>query len=404
MKIEKIDILKIKEYENNTKIHTQKQIDEICQSIKKFGNNDPIAIDENNVVIEGHGRLIALKKLGYKEVEIIRLSHLNKQQKKAYILAHNKLTLATGFDMDLLTIELSAITDFDMTEFGFDEISFENKNYNDEDIIDEITENATIEECNVRLGDIYKLGNHFLMCGDSTKKEDVEKLVKETKINLLVTDPPYNVNYEEKEKSLLKYQKNKRVNENKNTKIANDNMSNEEFRTFLNKVYLNADLVMKEGAAFYIWHATNESYNFIGAAQDIGWKIRQTLVWVKNNFVLGRQDYQWKHEPCLYGWKEGASHFWNSDRKQTTVLEFDKPTKSELHPTMKPLDLIKYIIKNSSKKNDDILDLFGGSGTTLIAAEELQRNCYMMEFLPEYVNIIIKRWETMTGQKAIKVS
>lgn len=209
-------------------------------------------------------------------------------------------------------------------------------------------------------------------------------------IDLLLTDPPYNVDYEGKTKDKLT--------------IKNDKMSDETFREFLKTSFQNAYDYMKNGASFYIWHADSERYNFQGACIDVGLKVRQCLIWNKNSMVMGRQDYHWKHEPCLYGWKDGASHNWYSDRKQTTVLEFDKPTRNSEHPTMKPLDLISYQIKNSTKENDNVLDIFGGSGSTLIACEQLNRNCYTLELDPKYVDVIIKRWEQLTGKKAVRLN
>lgn len=211
-----------------------------------------------------------------------------------------------------------------------------------------------------------------------------------TTIDLLITDPPYNVDYVGKTKDALK--------------IANDHMENDAFRQFLVDAFSSADEVMKPGAAFYIWHADLEGYNFLGACKDVGWTVRQCLIWNKNSMVIGRQDYQWKHEPCLYGWKEGAGHKWTSDRKQTTVIDMQRPTKADIHPTMKPIPLFDYQIKNNSRKGDAVLDLFGGSGTTIMACEQNGRNAYVMEFDPKYVDAIIKRWETFTGQKAVLIS
>jgi site-specific DNA-methyltransferase (adenine-specific) len=238
-----------------------------------------------------------------------------------------------------------------------------------------------------KLGDIYQLGRHRVMCGDSTSVEDVEKLMGGTRVDLLLTDPPYNVAYEGKTKDALT--------------IENDNMDNDNFRDFLRSAFYSADNVMKEGAVFYIWHADSEGYNFRGACFDIGWKVRQCLIWCKNSMVMGRQDYHWQHEPCLYGWKEGASHLWASDRKQTTILNFDRPSRNAEHPTMKPVPLFDYQIKNNTKKEDVVLDLFGGSGTTLIACEQNGRNAYLMELDPRYVDVIINRWENLTGEKAV---
>ena len=243
------------------------------------------------------------------------------------------------------------------------------------------------EEPKAKRGDIYQLGRHRLMCGDSTSVTNVQALVGGRQIDLLLTDPPYNVDYTGKTKDALK--------------IENDSMEDETFRQFLRDAFVTADMVMKPGACFYIWHADSEGYNFRGACHDAGWTVRQCLIWAKNVMVMGRQDYQWKHEPCLYGWKAGAGHNWYSDRTQTTVLEFDRPMRSELHPTMKPVALFDYEIRNSSKKGDAVLDLFAGSGTTLIACEQNGRDAYVMELDPRYVDVIVSRWEALTGEKAV---
>lgn len=228
------------------------------------------------------------------------------------------------------------------------------------------------------------------MCGDSTVLNDVQKLMGGALADMLLTDPPYNVAYKGKTKDKLT--------------IENDQMDNENFRQFLQDAFKNADAVMKCGAAFYIWHADSEGYNFRGACFDIGWKVRQCLIWNKNSMVLGRQDYHWKHEPCLYGWKDGAGHNWYSDRKQTTILDFDRPARNAEHPTMKPVALFAYQIGNNTKAGDIVLDLFGGSGTTIMAAEQNDRKGYVMEYDPRYVDVIIKRWEDFTGQKAVLIS
>lgn len=396
MEVIKVKITDIKEYENNAKIHTPEQIEQIKKSILEFGNNDPIAIDENNVIIEGHGRLYALKELNYEEVECIRLSHLSEEQKKAYILVHNKLTMNTGFDLNILKVELDSITGIDMGQFDFDfDLNFDLSS--SEEAVEDDYEVVPPEEPKAKVGDIYKLGNHRLMCGDSTSIDDIEKLMGNQKADLLLTDPPYNValgmggSVDEARK---------RHRRTDGLVIMNDKMENDDFRKFLTTVFSNAKIVMKSGASFYVWHADNEGYNFRGAMMDAGFQIRQCLIWKKQSITLGRQDYQWIHEPCLYGWNEGASHAWYSDRKQSTVLCFDRPTKSELHPTMKPVPLFDYQIKNSSKAGDNVLDLFGGSGTTIIACEQNGRCAYVMELDPRYVDVIINRWEKLTGKKA----
>ena len=385
LKIEMLPIDELHAYENNAKLHPQEQIDQIVKSMQEFGNNDPIAIDENNRIIEGHGRLLALKQMGETEAPIIRLKHLTEEQKKAYILVHNQLTLNTGFDEDLLRAELESIVDIDMGEYGFDldiiELAEEPADVEEDSDFD----TTPPEEPKSKPGDLYQLGRHRLLCGDSTSIDDVERLMDGAKADLLITDPPYNVNYEG----------------GTGLTIQNDNMADNEFRQFLRDVYTSANAVMKPGAAFYIWHADSEGYNFRGAAVDIGWKIRECLIWVKNSLVLGRCDFHYRHEPCLYGWSEGAAHNWYGDRKQTTILEFDKPHRNGEHPTMKPVELFAYQMEMSSKKDDNVLDLFGGSGTTMIAAEQLGRNAYLMELDPRYVDVIVNRWENLTGEKAV---
>ena len=318
------------------------------------------------------------------------MSHLTDEQKRAYILAHNQLTLNTGFDEEILRSELESILEIDMTDFGFDLEALEIGDLGEEDPI--VEEDAGFDttppaEPIAKPGDLYQLGRHRLLCGDSTSIDDVERLMGGVKADLLITDPPYNVAYEGGTADKLT--------------IQNDDMEDEEFRQFLRDVYTAADTVMKAGAAFYIWHADSEGYNFRGAAHDIGWTVRQCLIWNKNSLVLGRQDYHWKHEPCLYGWKDGAGHNWYGDRKQTTVMDFDKPQRNGEHPTMKPVELFAYQMEQSSKKEDAVLDLFGGSGTTMIAAEQLGRSAFLMELDPRYVDVIVNRWENLTGKKAV---
>lgn len=417
MQIELINIDEIIPYENNAKLHPKEQIEQIKKSILEFGNNDPIAIDKNNVIVEGHGRLLALKELGYEEVEVIKLGHLTEEQRKAYTLIHNKLTMNTDFDIEILESELAAINIIDMNDFDFDlDIEVEESTIEDDYDIEEKLEE--IEEPKSKYGDIYKLGKHRLMCGDSTSFEDVKKLMNEDKADLLLTDPPYNVN----------------ISNSDGMTIENDNMSDENFKQFLNAAFKNASASLKKGGAFYIWHGDSETVNFRNSCEDNELSVRQCLIWVKNGFNFGRQDYKWKHEPCLYGWKEGSSHYFIdeynnptviedeinidllkkdelkklveellSDRVPTTIIHEDKPLKNDKHPTMKPINLLSLQIKNSSKKEEIVLDLFGGSGSTLISCEQLNRKCYMMEYDPKYVDVIIDRWETLTGQKAVLI-
>ena len=380
-----VDVLlkDIKPYENNPRFNDN-AVDAVAKSIQEFGFQQPLVLDKDNVIIVGHTRYKASKKLGLKAVPCIIADQLTEEQCKAYRLADNKVGELATWDMEMLTVELGDLedTDFDMTLFGFE---IEEPEVEAEVVEDEF-ECEIPEEPKSKLGDVYQLGSHRLMCGDSTNLTDVEKLMGGEKADMLLTDPPYNVDYEGKTKDKLK--------------IENDKMDNDSFRQFLVDAFSNADMVMKEGAVFYIWHADSEGYNFRGACFDTGWKVRQCLIWNKNCMVMGRQDYQWKHEPCLYGWKEGAGHLWASDRKQTTVINFDKPTRNELHPTMKPVPLFDYQIKNNTKGGDIVLDLFGGSGTTIMACEQNGRRAYTMEFDPRYVDVIIERWEQFTGQKA----
>ena len=385
--IEYLPIGDLKAYERNAKLHPVEQIQQIKTSIQEFGFDDPVAVWNDNEIIEGHGRLIAAKELGYTEIPVIRLDSLTDEQRKAYMLVHNKLTMDTGFDLELLNIELGSINDIDMTEFGFE---FEMFSDDSSKVVEDDYNEELPKEPMSKLGDIYQLGRHRLMCGDSTDAEQVKVLTNGELVDMLLTDPPYNVAYEGKTKDKLK--------------IKNDNMEDTAFRQFLCSAFSAANEVMKAGAVYYIWHSDSEGYNFRGACHDIGWQVREVLIWNKNSMVLGRQDYQWKHEPCLYGWKDGASHLWASDRKQTTVIDFNKPNKSDIHPTMKPVGLFDYQIQNNTKGGDIVLDLFNGSGTTIIACEQNGRKAYCMELDPKYVDAAIDRWEKFTGQKAVKLN
>ena len=306
-------------------------------------------------------------------VPIIRLDHLSEEERRKYILVHNKTNMDSGFNLDTLNAELGKIDDIDFNlTFDF------NLGEDEAEVKDDNFDPTPPEEPKTRPGQIWLLGRHRLMCGDSTNQADIEKLMNGQLADLYLTDPPYNVNYEGKTKD--------------NLKIQNDSLGDEEFRQFLNNAFFAAKTCMKGGAAFYIWHSDMEGYNFRGACRDVGWKVRECLIWEKNSMTLGRQDYQWQHEPCLYGWSDGGSHAWYSDRKQTTVLHFDRPTKAALHPTMKPIPLFDYLIKNSSKEGDIVLDSFGGSGTTIMACEQNGRTACSMELDPRYVDTIINRY------------
>lgn len=378
-------------YARNARTHSEEQVTRLASSIKEFGWTNPILVDGENGVIAGHGRLAAAKKLGIEAVPTIELSGLTQAQKRAYILADNRMALDAGWDDELLSIELSELKgmDFDLSLTGFsdeemgDLLGDGSAATEDDDA--EVPEPPPVEPV-TKPSDVWIMGNHRLVCGDSCLPETLEKLMLGEKADLYLTDPPYNVAYEGRTKDALT--------------IMNDSMDDEPFRSFLRDAFSMADAVMRKGASFYVWHADLEGYNFRGACRDVGWKVRECLIWVKNALVLGRQDYQSRHEPVLYGWKEGAPHGWYSDRAQTTVLEFDKPARNGEHPTMKPVELFKYLVGNSSKKGDIVLDSFGGSGTTLIACEESGRKARLVELDPRYCDVIIRRWQNVTGGKA----
>lgn len=377
-------------YARNSRTHSDAQVQQIASSIKEFGFTNPILIDETNGIIAGHGRLLAAQLLKIKSVPCIRLGYLSDAQKRAYVIADNKLALNAGWDDELLSLELKdlQLNDFDLSLTGFNEEELAKllveavEGQTDPDDVPELQETAITV-----LGDIWTLGKHRLMCGDSTSIDALEKLTNNNLVDMWLTDPPYNVSYEGKTKDALK--------------IKNDEMNDDLFRQFLKDSYIAADAVMKSGAVFYIWHADSEGYNFRAAAIDAGWKVRQCLIWKKQTLVMGRQDYHWKHEPCLYGWKDGAGHLWAADRKQTTILEFDRPFRNSEHPTMKPVALFEYQMLNNTKGGDIVLDSFGGSGTTILAAEKNGRFGYLMELDPKYCDVIIRRWQDFTGKKAV---
>jgi DNA modification methylase len=390
MKIETLKTADLIPYARNSRTHDDFQIQQIAGSIREFGFTNPVLIDADNGIIAGHGRVMAAGKLGMDKVPCIRLGHLTDTQRRAYIIADNKLALNAGWDDEMLALELGelAALDFDMDLIGFTEDELAG-------LLAETTEGETdpddvpeppVDPVTVP-GDVWVMGKHRLLCGDSTSIDDLRKLCGERDVDMWLTDPPYNVAYEGGTKEKLT--------------IKNDEMNNDQFRQFLVDAYTAADAVMKQGAVFYIWHADSEGYNFRGAAHDAGWTVRQCLIWKKSSLVMGRQDYHWKHEPCLYGWKDGAGHLWAADRKQTTILEFDKPTRNGEHPTMKPVALFEYQMLNNTKGGDLVLDSFGGSGTTMIAAEKNGRIARLMELDPKYCDVIVTRWQDFTGKAAI---
>lgn len=390
MQIQEVAVEALIPYAKNSRTHSDAQVAQIAASIKEFGWTNPILVDGTKGIIAGHGRLMAARKLGLVKVPVIELKDMTESQKKAYVIADNQLAMNAGWDIELLKIEVADLNEdgFDLELLGFDNKMLDSllepevkEGLTDEDQVPEVP-----KEPKTKLGDVYILGEHRLMCGDSTSIESVEKLT-DGLVDILVTDPPYNVAYEGKTKEALT--------------IQNDSMGDDQFRQFLRDAFVAADAVMKQGAVFYIWHADSEGYNFRGACKDAGWKVRQCLIWAKDTMVMGRQDYHWKHEPCLYGWKEGASHLWAADRKQTTIIECKRPRVNDIHPTMKPVELMEYQILNNTKGQDVVLDLFGGSGSTLIACEKTGRKARLMELDPKYCDVIVKRWEDFTGKQAI---
>lgn len=367
-------------------------VERVASAIKEFGFRVPIVAKSDGTVIDGHLRLKAAKKLGLESVPVITADDMTPTQIKAFRISVNRMAELAEWDTELLKLEMEELRlegyDLDLTGFDTGELleimageETTSEGNTDEDEAPEAPINPVS-----KIGDIWVMGSHRVMCGDSTCIDSAKALMAGGHADLLVTDPPYNVAYEGKTADALT--------------IKNDSMTDSDFRQFLRDCYATADAVMRPGASFYIWHADSEGFNFRAAAADVGWNVRQCLIWNKNTMVMGRQDYQWKHESCLYGWKDGAAHSWFSDRKQTTVLEFDKPHRNGEHPTMKPVELIRYQVKNSSKPGHTVLDLFGGSGTTLIACEMTGRSARLMELDPKYCDVIVRRWQDLTGKMA----
>lgn len=367
-------------YEKNPRINDN-AVPAVMKSIEEFGFKVPIVIDKNGTIVTGHTRLKAAKKLGMKTVPCIVADDLTPEQIKAFRLADNKVAEAAEWDMELLNEELDGIVDIDMSDFNFSDIT---DSPSSEDVVEDDGENIELpSEPKTRLGDIWVIGRHKLMCGDATSEDVLKRLMGGDKADMYLTDPPYNVAYEGKTEDKLT--------------IQNDSMEDSAFYQFLVDSFVAADSVMNEGAAFYVWHADLEGYNFRGACRAVEWELRECLIWNKNTMVLGRQDYQWKHEPCLYGWKGGAAHNWYSDRKQTTVIDMNKPNRNAEHPTMKPVQLFAYLMENSSKPGDIVLDSFCGSGTTLIACEQMSRAARVLELDPKYCDVIVERYINLVG-------
>lgn len=378
------DINDLIPYIRNARTHSESQIAQIAASIKEFGFLSPILIAEDNTILAGHGRLAAARKLGLTKVPCVKESHLTETQRRAYIIADNKLSLNAGWDEDILVIELSELqgADFDLDILGFDESELASIFEDDKEVEDDDFD--VEEELNKpwfsKAGDIWTLGRHRLICGDSTKEETYKRLMDGKRANLVVTDPPYNVNYE-----------------GSAGKIKNDNMNTDKFYNFLLDAFSNMEKVMADDASIYVFHADTEGLNFRKAFNDAGFYLSGCCIWKKPSLVLGRSPYQWQHEPCLYGWKKKGKHQWYSGRKETTIWEFEKPKKNAEHPTMKPIALLAYPITNSSMSNTIILDPFGGSGSTLIACEQTDRSCYTIELDEKFCDVIVKRYIEQVG-------
>lgn len=378
------DIHELIPYVNNARTHSEAQVAQIASSIKEFGFLSPIVVSGDNTILCGHGRYFAAQKLGLEKIPCIKEEYLTEAQKKAYIIADNKLALNAGWDDELLSIELSELqgSDFDLNLLGFDDKELsqlfdEGKDAEDDEFdVDAELEKPTFSKS----GDIWLLGRHRLICGDSTKTETYERLMKEQKANLVLTDPPYNVDYE-----------------GSAGKIKNDNMEDEKFYGFLFDAFSNMEKVMSEDSSIYVFHADTEGLNFRKAFVDAGFYLSGCCIWKKPSLVLGRSPYQWQHEPCLYGWKKKGKHQWYSGRKETTIWEFDKPRKNGDHPTMKPIALLAYPIKNSTMTNSIVLDPFGGSGSTLIACEQTDRICYTIELDEKFCDVIVRRFIEQVG-------
>lgn len=380
-----VSISQLVPYVNNARTHSDAQVKKLRASLREFGFINPVIIDSEYNVIAGHGRILAAKEEGIEKVPCVFVDYLTPAQKKAYILADNRMAMDAGWDEELLRVEIETLQaeSFDVGLTGFDEkdiaelFAGEDDGALDDDFdVDEELQKPPV----TKSGDVWLLGNHRLICGDSTKAETYEMLMNGKKANLVVTDPPYNVNYE-----------------GSAGKIQNDSMNEEAFEKFLFDAYTQMNAAMAEDASIYVFHSDSHGLAFRKAFEDAGFYLSGCCIWKKQSLVLGRSPYQWQHEPCLYGWKKKGKHQWYSDRKQTTIWEFDKPKKNGDHPTMKPIPLIAYPIRNSSMSNCIVLDPFGGSGSTLIACEQLGRICHTIELDEKYCDVIVKRYIEQVG-------
>jgi DNA modification methylase len=383
-RLEKVNVDRLVPYARNARTHSKEQILQLRASLREFGFVNPVIVDKDLNIIAGHGRILAAKEEGITEVPCVFAEHLTEAQKRAYIIADNRLALSAGWDAEMLSVEITDLqgADFDISLLGFDDAELNKllsgiEDVKDDDFdVDSELKNPAITQ----LGDLWLLGNHRLVCGDSTKPETFALLMDGNQANLVVTDPPYNVNYE-----------------GNAGKIKNDNMADGKFYQFLLDAFTLTEKAMARDASIYVFHADTEGLNFRKAFSDAGFYLSGTCIWKKQSLVLGRSPYQWQHEPILFGWKKTGKHSWFSDRKQTTIWEFEKPKKNGDHPTMKPVQLIAYPVLNSSMTGSIVLDPFGGSGSTLIACEQTERVCFMVELDEKFCDVIVKRYIEQVG-------
>lgn len=384
-----VSISKLVPYVNNARTHSPEQINKLRASLREFGFINPVIIDREFGIIAGHGRVMAAREEGIAEVPCVFVDHLTEAQKKAYILADNRMAMDAGWDEELLRVEIEALrgADFDVGLTGFDDKEIADLFKTDSGKVedDDFDLTAALEKASfVEEGDVWVVGKHRLICGDATNPDHVAKLMDGKRANLILTDPPYGVSF--KSKSGLT--------------IKNDSMKNEEFYEFLKSAFVNMAAHLEPGGSAYVFHADTEGLNFRQAFIDAGFHLAGCCIWVKDSLVLGRSDYQWQHEPVLYGFLKNGKHTWYSDRKQTTIWNFKKPKRNENHPTSKPLDLLSYPLGNSSQENAIVVDTFGGSGSTLMACEAMNRICYTMELDPKYASVILRRYVEDTGDAA----
>lgn len=417
LKVEYVDLDKIIPYDKNPR-NNSPAVDACAASIRDYGFGQPISVDENMVIISGHTRRLAALKVGMEKIPCIVRRDLTPEQVRAYRVVDNKIAELSEWNEELLAQEIAALPEFNFADYGFDLGALATDMADADSSEDDFDVDAEPEEIRVRRGEIWKLGEHRLMCGDSTSAADIDRLMDGATADLWLTDPPYNVDYHGGDGKT----------------IQNDAMSDEAFREFLNKAFAEAFRVVKQGGSGYIWHSDTEGYNFRKAVTDAGFNLAQCLIWVKDALVLGRQDYHWRHEPCLYVRKPGAAHYFVDDRTQTTVIEqalenidnmgkeemralltkiyslknqttlfYDKPKKSELHPTAKPIALFMQLVLNSSRPGEIVLDDFGGSGTSVMVCERTKRRCFCMELDERYATVILNRWEEETGQTGERI-